>query len=435
MSKWPKVPFGSQSKFERKLEEEEKIIKPLEEPTQFGKGCSDPMCPMCYPGAAEKLGFSRGFGGRREEAMREIGPGSIVWVGVDGSEVAKPAPTPKDAKLKELRAEVEEFILTTPHDRGWDDFIGNDDAKNAMMQAIEASTTHKEVYDFYKMKPSKGVVLLGPPGCGKTMLGKLVAAALSRIHGKTAEIIVAKDLESPFVSVAESRVTAIFNYAREYYKVHGFQLVIFIDEAETLLPQRSSVAPWKDSLVNTFLAEMDGLEENGAFVILASNRPESIDEALMREGRCDRKIKVTRPGYEEAKLMIASGFKDVPLASELDVAEAVHHLVDYFVSPDRVVSKFQAINMVTEESKEVPLTLAHIMNGAMLTSLVERAKSFAFRRDVATGQLVGITMANLIAAVEEIITDNANVRHGYAITEIMEQLNLREVSDKKRKMN
>lgn len=456
MTKWPKLPRGSMNPFER----DGKFAKPEEKRAEENRsgfdnrGCGDPRCRMCYPDNQGRNAYrgpsaprsSTGdqpvamFNSLEEEyrrmRMREIN--SYEMREITRESQSPPAP-PRDAKLKELRKPIEDMILTTPHDASWEDFIGNAEAKTAMVEAIEASTKHKEIYDFYGMQPSKGVVLLGPPGCGKTMLGKLAASALARLHGKAAEVLIMKDIESPFIGVTENKIAAIFDYAREYQVVNGYQLVIFVDEADTLFSQRGTSGNWKSSTVNAMLAGMDGIEANGAFVILASNRAEAIDEALMRDGRCSRKIKVVRPGYEEALKMVTLTLEKAPLADtrefEYDIAK---HVVDYLVHPARHLSVFKAVNVITEEIHDVNLTLAHIMNGAMLTTLVERAKHYAFRRDIASGTKSGITMTDLLAAVDELVRDNKDLPHRYAMAEIMAELELREHDENaqaRRKMN
>lgn len=468
MAKWPKLPPGSSNPFERDGKFDKPVAKRVEE-NRSGfedRGCGDPRCVMCYPNNNYR---GPALSGDRPNSNPSYSAGEVTNMAnsKDAAEAWKKqqelaqgvframaernwvrnnpavAAAPINAQLKKLRAEIEDMILTTPHDATWDEFIGNDEAKQAIIEAIEASTTHKEIYDFYQMKPSKGVVLMGPPGCGKTMLGKLAASALSRIHGKAAEVLITKDLESPFIGVTEQKITAIFAYAREYQKIHGFQLVIFIDEADTMLPQRGTSGKWKDSTVNTFLSEMDGLEANGAFVILASNRAEMIDEALMRDGRCSRKIKVVRPGYMEGKAMIYGSLRDAPLDHSLMSMvgghnEIANQILDYLVHPARHLTTFKAMNVVTDEMREVSITLAHIMNGAMLTTLVERAKHYAFRRDIASGGKSGITMLDLTSAVDELVRDNKDLPHRYAAMEIMEEMQLREHDENaaaRRKMN
>lgn len=370
-----------------------------------------------------------------EAFVRRVTDGN--WIASDPS-AAKPT-EPNDKKLKELRKPIEDLILTTPHDASWDDFIGNEEAKTEMMEIIEASSKDKALYEHYGMKLGTGILLLGPPGCGKTMLAKLVAAAQTRLHGKAAEIVLMAGIESPFIGVTEAKIDAIFKYAAEYKRSNGFPLVIFVDEADSMFPARGTAGNWKTSTVNAFLGAMDGLEENGAFVILATNRPEALDGALLRDGRVSRKIRVVRPGLNEAKQMVVKNLWDAPLHVEGLLVETVTEMViDYFVDPERIITTFTAINRFTEEMREVTLTLAHIMNGAMLTSLVERAKRFAFRRDKVDGTITGITMLDLTAAVDQFVTENALIRHPEAVAELLEALQLREADEKsalRRKMN
>ena len=121
-------------------------------------------------------------------------------------------------------------------------------------------------------------------------------------YGDSVELILINgpEVQSPWVGETEKVIRHIFEYASVYHRRHGHQLIIFIDEADSLLMSRDGSPSWNVSNVSTFLSKMDGLEDNGAFVMLASNRPDAIDEALLRDGRCDRKIRVSRPTVENA---------------------------------------------------------------------------------------------------------------------------------------
>lgn len=415
---------------------------------QYDRGCGDPRCHMCYPQNYQGSQFIGPAQGVQESGMALSNFGSSPSADMirytremmerEGRSIpdgvfGKPA-----NNLKALREPIADLILTTPHDLSWDSVIGNDTARYALMETVEAATKHKEIYDFYGMKPAKGAVLWGPPGCGKTMFGKVVAARLAAIHSKAVEMILinGQSIESPFIGQTEKKIANIFSYAREYRKIHGHQLVIFIDEADALLPSRASAMRWQISTISAFLAEMDGLEANGAFVLLATNRPEALDEALMRDGRCDRKIKVERPGLEEAIKLLHIGITDLPIPDiHVDTLAWAVKIADYIVSPKHIVGKPTAVNLITEERREVHLTLAHIMNGAMLVSVANRAKAFAFRRDIAEGVARGIVFADLIAAVDEIVSENKGMSHDFALREMMEAMSKTEKVEMKRRMN
>jgi SpoVK/Ycf46/Vps4 family AAA+-type ATPase len=185
--------------------------------------------------------------------------------------------------------------------------------------------------------------------------------------------------------------------------------------------------PWAIANVSTFLAEMDGLEESGAFVILATNRPEVIDEALLRDGRCDRKIKIERPSFESAKIILRNHIQTAPLQHTYHHDQLVDQTIDYFLLPDHVLMdmvQLQANGMETLHK----LTLAHIMSGAMLVGLVNRAKGIAFRRDLKNQTITGIGLADLREAVDEIVKENKGLSHAYAVREYIEAVGTAEGS-------
>lgn len=208
---------------------------------------------------------------------------------LDAPKAEQPArPGRDEAAIREeraLRPSIAQWLLKAEHRFGWGDVVGNAAAREALREAIEEPVRHAALFAYYGRRAPRGVLLYGPPGCGKTLFGKAAAGMLAALYGKTegGNLILLKgpEIQSPLVGVTEAAIRAIFTYARAFRKRYGRALVVFIDEADALLPSRTGTggrraAPWEEGQVATFLAEMDGLEENGAFVILASNRPEAI---------------------------------------------------------------------------------------------------------------------------------------------------------------
>lgn len=453
MSKRPKIPLDSKPPWERRLDEEYPYVtateiqarqraadKKLQEIADAN--CNNPRCSGCNPqnfingqyvGPKGDENMASGPSDLHRAALYELMRNESRFRGMQdfmlGDFQQVKAPQQADT-LAPLRKPIAQWVLKIEHKQTWEDFIGNDEARNAMFEAVEASAKHKDLYDFYSMIPPKGVVLHGPPGCGKTFLAKVTASRLTQLYGKDAEMILVNgsELESKWLGETETNIRNIFAYARAYAEKNKHPLVIFIDEADSFLPPRGGNR-FQDGVVGTFLAEMDGLNTNGAFVILATNRVEEIDSALLRDGRCSRKIKVRRPGVEEAKLMLHRSIRDAPLAHEMlmeSLAGCVTSILDYFLLPSHVIETAQLYKPVSQEVLPVQITLSHIMNGAMLTQLMNRAKAFAFRRDLARGERSGITLQDFYSAIDELVTENKGITHNYALMEMAEQLNLRE---------
>lgn len=386
-------------------------------------GCGDPGCNLCYNQTTGELNDERGkYGtmGQNEPVSATIGR----W----GDFNSNSRPEPED--LQALRQEVQKYLIAPDSKITWESVIGNPRAKEELRDAIEASITHKKLYDFYGVKAPKGVCLFGPPGCGKTMFAKAAANALSRLYGAKCELLLinASEIESPIISVAGRKVQLIFEFARQYAAHYKRPLLIFIDEADALLCSRER-APWSQEVVSAFLTGMDGLKVNGAFIILATNRPDALDQALLRDGRIDLKIKVTRPDREAAIAILEGavagqkGFRTQPNFSAL---------AEEFFSYDRVIEEFT--NPGTGHKHL--FTLGHIINGAMLVGLVDRAKRVAFRRDRLAGTITGVEHADFMAALEEIFVEAKGINHDYAVKEFILDVALpAEAEIERRKMN
>jgi SpoVK/Ycf46/Vps4 family AAA+-type ATPase len=395
------------------------------------QGCGNPECETCLPksgargdtrtGSASSnsrpsvqfddiLAFSR--------ALAEISSLSISKA--DGSQEQR------DPAYESAKEKVKAYLLQTSHDVGWDDVIGNEAARTALVEAIEAPIKSREVYAKYGMKPLKGVLLWGPHGCGKTMFGKAAASVIGRLHGKDAMLlkINGPEIQTPYVGQTEQIIRDIFKFARLYAKKHGHPLTIFIDEADAILPARSGrSANWEASNVATFLAEMDGLETSGAFVILATNRPEAIDAALLRDGRCDRKIKVERPSRAAAVHILTAALKGAPLAS--DAAALAHAAIEQFFDDAQILNTFSGL--LNGKEQTMSLCLRHIVNGAMIVGLAQRAKGLAFRREISGGSGDGVSGEDLTQAIADVCRENAGLDHAHAMADFAQEIGERQM--------
>lgn len=183
----------------------------------------------------------------------------------------------------------------------WDSIAGLNSQIARIKEAINAPTTYGSYYRAFGLTPCKGILLYGPPGCGKTLVAKAIASSFLKEKNISKDSFIymkGGEMLSPYVGVAENNIKAAFERARN---TEGS--VIFIDEAEALLPARNSrrSSDVDTTIVPTFLSEMDGFEEGKTFVILATNYPQQLDEAIIRPGRIDLKIEISRPKQEDAK--------------------------------------------------------------------------------------------------------------------------------------
>jgi SpoVK/Ycf46/Vps4 family AAA+-type ATPase len=343
-------------------------------------------------------------------------PASSGWYGLPNPNTTNTASRPSHMSSP-YRSAVKQHIVTAP-EQSFDDIIGNEDALAMLKDAITAPVENAELYEVYGMTVPKGAVLHGPPGCGKTMFARAAATEMRRLYGSDVEYLVMSgpELQSTYIGQTEQKIKAIFSYAHDYKESTGHPLLIFIDEAETILPDRNGtmrhVHSYEESQVAAFLAEMDGVVESSAFVMLATNRIEAIDQALLRDGRCDFKIEVKRPDMGTAEEILRRGFSDASLLAE-PIADLIFAAVECFADPSRVLMAG------THDGKAVHFTLKDIVSGAMVASVVKRATRRAFTRDKKSGVITGITTGDVVGAVDDIFTENKNIPHTYALRDFV----------------
>jgi len=424
-----------QEKAERERQEREREQHQL-------RGCGDPTCSMCNPEIAYSLrngGGSRAsfnYSNRVSEALSNISEAQMRdFLGSGRVEFVNPyydrgSATPQPpASYTAARDKVKDWIVPSPT-QDFDDIVGNEAALEQLRDAIQAPVKHKDLYAAYGMKMPKGAMLSGPPGCGKTMFARAAAAEMKRLYGAAAEFISISgaDLQSMFVGETEARIKAIFTFAREYKAFHGHPLLVFMDEAEVLLPDRTGrvrrVASWEESQVATFLAEMDGMQESGAFVLLATNRPTVIDQAVLRDGRCDFKIVVQRPTAEAVEAIVRTNFAGAPIAEDAKLEDLVFAAVESLYDPHKIILYAHTLRMQfgggeapKVEHTEKHFLLEHIVSGAIAASIPGRAKRFAFTRDKEDGIARGITVNDVVQAVNAVFEENRTLDHAFALNE------------------
>lgn len=311
----------------------------------------------------------------------------------------------------------ERFSFTSATNVTWDHIGGLKDAKRTMIEAIELPYRHPDIYKHYGKKPLKGVLLYGPPGCGKTMLGKATATALAKIHNggnDSSGFIYVKGPEilDRFVGVAELAIRQIFQSSRKHKEQHGYPAVIFIDEADAILGKRGTgiSSDIERTIVPQFLAEMDGLEDSGAIVLLATNRADILDPAIVRDGRIDRKVKVTRPDLDGAKDIFGLYLKKMPLYNGYTHADLADLGALELFSDSRVLYNVELNG--NRKGQTLKFTLGNLASGAMVAGIVDQATSIAMHRDIsAKSKPQGLSKDDLVKAVDCVFRENLDLNH------------------------
>lgn len=319
--------------------------------------------------------------------------------------------------VRNLGKEEQRFRFTAETNVTWNDIGGLHEAKKQMIEAVELPSKHPELFKHYNKRPIKGVLLYGPPGCGKTMLAKATASALSSTDTPGLIYVKGPEVLDRYVGVAEATVRSLFERARFHKEQHGTPAVVFIDEADAILGKRGSgiSSDVERTIVPMFLTEMDGLEDSGALVILATNRSDILDPAIVRDGRIDRKIKIDRPTPESAIDIFNIHLKNVPTQKGCK-REAMAELgSNELFAPTRVLYQVR-----TSTRGVLDFTLGRIVNGAMIASAVDQASSIALHRDLESGKKpLGVGPNDLVQAIDGIEKQVRDLNHADDLAEFV----------------
>jgi proteasome-associated ATPase len=332
------------------------------------------------------------------------------------------------------KAEVEELILEEVPDIVYSDIGGLASQIEQIRDAIELPYLHADLFREHQLRPPKGVLLYGPPGCGKTLIAKAVANSLAKqVAAKTAADgtagpgsagrsfflnIKGPELLNKYVGETERHIRLVFQRAREKAS-EGMPVIVFFDEMDSIFRTRGSgvSSDVENTIVPQLLSEIDGVEGlQNVIVIGASNREDMIDPAILRPGRLDVKIKIERPDAEAAKDIFSKYIlSQLPLHPD-DLAEhgssrdgTVEAMIQRVVERMYTESEENRFLEVTYANgdKEV-LYFKDFNSGAMIQNIVDRAKKMAIKEFLDTGQK-GLRVAHLLSACVDEFSENEDL--------------------------
>ncbi len=293
----------------------------------------------------------------------------------------------------------------------WDDVGGQDEAKRKLREAVIDPIENAELLKEFGKTPTKGVLLYGPPGVGKTLLAKAVATALADIHGASAGSFIyvkGPEIVSKWIGETESNIRNIFTRSREFFREHGHRCVVFIDEADSVMGKRGDMgdqmtAHLQRSIIAAFLSEMDGLTDNGAITILSTNRPGDLDSAVTRDGRIDERIEVKRPTMADSTRIFALNLRGKKVVG--DVGELADNASTMLFDEKHVIRNAPAGK----------IHLSAIVSGSLIAGIVQKATQRAINSaKVSKKGKPGIGMTHLAEAIEESCLQARHTNHDLA---------------------
>ncbi len=323
------------------------------------------------------------------------------------------------------KKDSQDYFVEEVPETPWSQIGGQEEAISLIRDTIEQPLLHPELYAKYDKKPVKGILLYGPPGCGKTLIGKATAYNLAKDYSER----VGHEVKEYFMHISgpkvlnmwlgetERMIREIFESARKRAK-EGRLVVIFMDEAESILRTRSS-GRWlniSNTVVPQFCAEMDGLVAlDNVVLILTSNRPDYIDPAILRPERIDRKVKVNRPNKAATKEILGLYLHDrLPVDPALlaefegEAACARKALIEAATnSLWREETQTEFLKLYLRNGSTQTLYWKDFVSGALLKSVVDRSKDLAIRRSIAEkGKDHGIRIADLEESIRAEFSEN-----------------------------
>ncbi|MEX6429163.1 MAG: proteasome ATPase [Ferrimicrobium sp.] len=328
---------------------------------------------------------------------------------------------PRSSVVLELlpKPEVEELALEEVPDISYSDIGGLDRQIEEIQDAVELPFLHRELFSQYQLPAPKGILLYGPPGCGKTLIAKAVANSLAKkieaTSGRSVKSyflnVKGPELLNKYVGETERQIRLIFQRAREKAE-EGMPVIVFFDEMDSLFRTRGSgiSSDMESTVVPQLLAEIDGVETlRNVIVIGASNREDLIDPAILRPGRLDVKIKIQRPDSAAARQIFSRYLtselpidkNEVDRLGNGDVELTVQRMIEATVETMyAAVDGNRFLEVTYQNGEKEVLYFKDFASGAMIENIVRRAKKLAIKREIA-GDPPGITQDDLIHSISK----------------------------------
>lgn len=302
----------------------------------------------------------------------------------------------------------------------WEDIVGQEKAKDKLIEMIELPYTHAASFKRHNKKQAKGALILGPPGNGKSMLAEASATAMSKIHGEKAldsafMLLNAPDILEDLVSIGEKNLRRMFEAGEDHFEKHKYPAIIAIEEPDAVFIKRGTgkSSDVERSMVTTLLTQMN---KTRSIVIMMTNRPDVLDPALVRAKRLRDKIYVGGPDQKSAAKLMAISLKDTPIAGKLE------ELAEFAAS--EIFSEKRAIYEILRKSKAEPLkfSFANLVSYADVADIADKATSITFQRDVKNNLETSTGKEELVSAIDESMEEKLRLDHKDAVMEAIRSL-------------